>query len=143
MIQLPMADSQSVKREFKTFSMVSGHNDRMAGSTPVWEGKGGFAEYIADSGFSDIIDIVNPLQHIPIVSKFYQSMTGDTIGNIAKIVGGALFGGPLGAMASTAMVVYQSAKENETQPQSQSQYHYASHQTDPANRREGFMPYNV
>ena len=52
------------------------------------------------SSFADIIDIVNPLQHIPVVSTLYQSITGDTQSDGAKVAGGALFGGVLGFAAS-------------------------------------------
>ncbi len=102
------------------FSMVSGKNDRMAGSVPVWQDIKSFAENIAGNtgkegdkssfGFTDFIDIINPLQHIPLVSNFYQSTTGDTMGAIAQIVGGALFGGPVGAVASMASVAYHTAQ---------------------------------
>ena len=29
--------------------------------------------------FADVLDIINPLQHIPVVSTLYRSLTGDTI----------------------------------------------------------------
>ncbi len=58
--------------------------------------------------FGDIIDIVNPLQHIPIVSNIYRKMTGDTIAPAMEIAGGALFGGPLGAVAALVTTAYQS-----------------------------------
>lgn len=48
--------------------------------------------------FMDFLDIVNPLQHIPIVSSIYRELTGDTINPAARVVGGALFGGPIGAI---------------------------------------------
>jgi hypothetical protein len=47
-------------------------------------------------GFDDFIDLINPLQHIPIVSAIYREITGDTISDGARIFGGAIFGGPLG-----------------------------------------------
>ena len=50
--------------------------------------------------FSDIIDIINPLQHIPIINSAYRKITGDTIAPAMQIVGGALFGGPIGAITS-------------------------------------------
>lgn len=53
-------------------------------------------------GFSDFLDIVNPLQHIPIVSTIYRELTGDELGAPARILGGALFAGPLGAAAGAA-----------------------------------------
>lgn len=52
-------------------------------------------------GFFDFLDIINPLQHIPVVATFYQKITGDTIKPACQIAGGALFGGPIGAIAST------------------------------------------
>jgi len=48
--------------------------------------------------FADFIDIINPLQHIPIVGTLYREMTGDTIKGSARVLGGALFGGPIGAV---------------------------------------------
>jgi hypothetical protein len=47
-----------------------------------------------------LIDIVNPLQHIPIVSTIYREATGDAMSGFANVVGGGLFGGPLGLAAS-------------------------------------------
>lgn len=48
--------------------------------------------------FLDFLDIVNPLQHIPIVNTVYRAITGDEIKGGARVVGGALFGGPIGAI---------------------------------------------
>lgn len=50
--------------------------------------------------FSAFLDIVNPLQHIPVVNSIYRAVTGDTIENGSRIIGGALFGGPIGLVAS-------------------------------------------
>ena len=50
--------------------------------------------------FWDFLDIINPLQHIPIVSTLYRSITGDEIDPAAKVAGGTLYGGPIGAVAS-------------------------------------------
>ncbi|MFV3076573.1 hypothetical protein [Niveispirillum fermenti] len=56
--------------------------------------------------FWDVLDVINPLQHIPVVNKIYQAVTGDTIGTPAKIAGAALFFGPVGvALASADAVV--------------------------------------
>ena len=48
-------------------------------------------------GFADLVDMVNPLQHIPVADHLYRAMTGDTIKPISKLIGSSLFGGPLGA----------------------------------------------
>ncbi len=55
--------------------------------------------------FGDFIDMINPLQHIPLVNLLYRNLTGDQIGGAAQVVGGALFGGPIGAIAGTATAI--------------------------------------
>ena len=56
--------------------------------------------------FGDILDLINPLQHIPVVSTIYRAITGDEISPGARIAGGALFGGPIGlALAAVNAVV--------------------------------------
>jgi hypothetical protein len=57
-------------------------------------------------GLNDVVDVINPLQHIPFVSEIYRSVTGDTTSTGAQIIGGGLFGGIAGAAVSavTAMV---------------------------------------
>jgi hypothetical protein len=50
----------------------------------LWE-KDGF-------GFADFIDIINPLQHIPIVATIYRNLSGDQIGAAPRVIGGALWG---------------------------------------------------
>lgn len=63
-----------------------------------------------DDGFDfwDFLDIINPLQHIPVVSSIYRAVTGDEIGPAARLIGGGLYGlGLLGGgwigLASTAI----------------------------------------
>lgn len=57
---------------------------------------------LGEDGFDskDGFDIVNVLQHIPIVSAFYQDVTGQDISGISKLSGGFLYGGPLGLAIS-------------------------------------------
>ncbi len=58
-----------------------------------------FSELWADKkqvSFFDFLDIINPLHHIPLISSIYRDLTGDEIGLAARIIGGALFGGPFG-----------------------------------------------
>ena len=50
----------------------------------MWE-KDGF-------GFADFIDIINPLQHIPVVATIYRNFSGDQIGAAPRVIGGALWG---------------------------------------------------
>jgi len=57
--------------------------------------------------FGDFIDIINPLQHIPVVSTLYREITGDEISAPARILGDTLFGGPMGFVSSIANVFYE------------------------------------
>ncbi len=50
--------------------------------------------------FGDLIDVINPLQHIPIISSIYRNITGDEASSGARIIGGGLFGGIAGLMSS-------------------------------------------
>lgn len=60
-------------------------------------------------GFWDFIDIINPLQHIPVVNALYRELTGDAIKPAARIIGGTVFGGPVGlAVAAADAVIEQS-----------------------------------
>ncbi len=51
--------------------------------------------------FKDVLDTINPLQHIPVVSNIYQSLTGDNKPSTgAQMAGNVLFGGALGLLSS-------------------------------------------
>ncbi len=65
----------------------------------------------AGLGFGDLVDLVNPLQHIPVVGHLYRHFSGDSIQPVIKIAGGALFGGPLGAAISVATEVFNSTQQ--------------------------------
>lgn len=54
----------------------------------------------AELTFGDLLDTINPLQHIPVVSSIYRELTGDTISPGARVAGGALYGGPISLVAS-------------------------------------------
>jgi hypothetical protein len=62
-----------------------------------------------DSGFSfkDLLDIVNPLQHIPVVGTLYRAITGDTIKTFPKIAGDTLYGGIEGFVGSMADTIFE------------------------------------
>lgn len=69
--------------------------------SPAGDGDEPFSLWGSDGlTFGDILDIINPLQHIPIVSTIYRAITGDDIAAAPKIAGGALFGGVIGLVVS-------------------------------------------
>ena len=63
-----------------------------------------------DDGFSfgDVLDIINPLQHLPVIGTIYRKFSGDTLKPFSNIVGGAIFGGPIGAVSSAVNVAVKS-----------------------------------
>jgi hypothetical protein len=62
-----------------------------AGKSHLWAGD--------HFSFHDLLDTINPLQHIPIVGTIYRAVTGDTLGNAARVVGDGLYGGVIGVIA--------------------------------------------
>lgn len=66
----------------------------------------GGVKLFGDDGFNfrDVLDLINPIQHIPIIGNIYRNLTGDVAAPAIRIAGGALFGGPLGAAFAAANV---------------------------------------
>lgn len=66
----------------------------------------GGVKLFGDDGFNfrDVLDLINPLQHIPIIGNIYRSLTGDLAAPAIRVAGGALFGGALGAAFAAANV---------------------------------------
>lgn len=68
---------------------------------------------VRTNGDTDRIDTAelrkaaNPLHQIPFVSQVYEAATGETGSSVAKLVGGALIGGPIGFIASLASVIFE------------------------------------
>ncbi len=60
----------------------------------------GTSETSGDISFDDILDVVNPLHHVPLVSTLYRELTNDTVAPHSRIIGGFLWGGPIGGAAA-------------------------------------------
>lgn len=56
-------------------------------------------------GVGDMVDMVNPLHHLPLVGPLYRNMTGDQINPAGRVIGGTLFGGALGTASGIANVI--------------------------------------
>lgn len=50
--------------------------------------------------FKDLLDVVNPLQQLPVVGTLYRAASGDEISTFSRLAGGALLGGPIGFLAA-------------------------------------------
>ena len=60
--------------------------------------------------FKDVLDLVNPLQHIPVIGNIYRNLTGDELSPAIRLAGGTLFGGPLGAAMSAVGLIVERAR---------------------------------
>ena len=63
--------------------------------------------YDSSQSSLSFVDMLNPLQHIPVVSSVYRHLTNDQIHPVARMAGGAIFGGPIGAIASIIDILVQ------------------------------------
>jgi hypothetical protein len=85
--------------------------ERTAGGVPRYDHFADFrAELVREAaspdqiGIADLVDVINPLQHLPLIGHVYRELTGDTIKPAARLAGGAAFGGPLGLLGAGVMV---------------------------------------
>ena len=100
-------------------------SDRMAGSVAHWKNNTATndstinALSVVDNNskssnvtaptasFGELLDIVNPLHHLPVVGDVYRNISGDKISPVAQIVGGGIYGGGLGALSALANAAVQ------------------------------------
>jgi hypothetical protein len=65
-------------------------------------------------GFDDVLDAINPLNHLPLVSNFFDaSSTEEGTSPGSRIVGGALFGGAVGLLSSFVMSTLQQIQQED------------------------------
>jgi hypothetical protein len=50
--------------------------------------------------FGAFLSALNPLHHLPVVGTIYRAATGETIAPPLRVLGGALFGGPVGLFSA-------------------------------------------
>jgi hypothetical protein len=60
---------------------------------------------MTDFSFGDFLDLINPLQHIPVVSSVYRTLTDEHINPVSRIVGDTLYGAALGGVSALAGAV--------------------------------------
>ena len=53
--------------------------------------------------FKDVLDVINPLQHIPVIGSIYRYLTGDEPSGGTRIIGDGLYGGPISLGVSAAI----------------------------------------
>ena len=60
-----------------------------------------------DFSFHNLLDIINPLQHLPVIGTIYRAITGDHMGVPEKIAGDTLYGGMWGAVSAVADTAFE------------------------------------
>lgn len=73
------------------------------------ESRGGIDTGEGEVSFDDLLDLVNPLHHLPVIGTLYRRLTGDTLDGPARILGGLLYGGPVGFAAAAANAIAEEA----------------------------------
>ena len=63
--------------------------------------------------FGDVVDMFNPMHHLPVISKYYREQTHDDASEGSRLVGGALFGGLIGGVTGLLTSVANSAIRHE------------------------------
>jgi hypothetical protein len=72
-------------------------------------------EEVDDFSFDDVIDMINPLHHIPIIGTIYREMTGDQIKPVSRIVGDIAYGALSGSLLISGIAsVVSAAYEQQT-----------------------------
>jgi hypothetical protein len=55
-----------------------------------------------DMSFGDLLDMLNPFEHIPIISSAFRELTGDKINPVARVAGDIIYGGLAGGASALA-----------------------------------------
>ena len=60
-----------------------------------------------DFSFHNLLSIINPLEHLPVIGTLYRAITGTHIGVPERIAGDALYGGLWGAVSGIADAAFE------------------------------------
>ncbi len=103
-----MTSSRAMMSDASKFSGMVDEASNAGETTKTAETKhkSGFESFLSFLGA--ILDVINPLQHIPVISTIYRNITGDEISPMARVAGDALYGGPIGAAVGIVDVAVES-----------------------------------
>lgn len=104
----PMVRHANDWRPAKSGALPSTQVASTAATTPAATTTASTATKPEEKSFwQDVLDVVNPLQHLPVVGTVYRAITGDKMGDVEKVAGDTLYGGPLGLVSSLADVAFE------------------------------------
>jgi len=113
---MPVSGQKTDNRAFEAELKAANISDTTSGASAITSASGSQDATAAspkdeDSGnaffsfLGGLLDIINPLQHLPVISTIYRHLTGDEISPVARIAGDALYGGAVGAAFGVVNVV--------------------------------------
>jgi hypothetical protein len=70
---------------------------------PPSVGPDGYEPIPGNITFEEFLAGLNPLHHLPVVGTIYRAATGERIPPPMRVLGAALFGGPIGMLSSAVM----------------------------------------
>ena len=74
-----------------------------AGTVPVTQN----AVHDGHEFLHDLLEVVNPLQHIPVVATLYRAVTHDAIEPVERVAGDTLYGGVMGLASAIGELIFQ------------------------------------
>lgn len=105
-----MIETLSMRRDTSMYGRQD-QDQRIDGYMPVWaddDPTGDCKKIACDHkpfGFHDLLNMVNPLQHIPVVQNIYRAISGDTIEPESQAIGDTIYGGPMGGAMSIVNIL--------------------------------------
>ena len=105
-----MIPTLSMCRDTSVYGHQPDQDQRIDGTVPVWaettpQGGRAVASTHKPFGFHDLLNMVNPLQHIPLVQNAYRALSGDAIEPESQAMGDTLYGGPIGGAMSIVNIL--------------------------------------
>lgn len=61
--------------------------------------------------FAEFLSALNPLHHLPVVGTIYRAATGETIQPALRVLGGAIVGGPVGALSAAVFAAIEQFRQ--------------------------------
>ena len=90
----------------RRFGPADGATGLRGSSRPGWEmAENSTLTHSQNLSFWDFLDIINPLQHLPLIGPIYRHVSGDEMNGTARVLGGTLYGGPIGLAKGVADAV--------------------------------------
>ncbi|MEM8800219.1 MAG: hypothetical protein AAGF15_09105 [Pseudomonadota bacterium] len=104
MADLSSASIQMAPQNTRTQTVSRFHDGRMDIESLSGHDRRGGGEKGKGWSFWDYVDVINPLQHIPIVNQAYRAITGDTIRKDTQMMGDGLYAAALTGIGGVGLL---------------------------------------